>query len=266
MTTQPREATPANSLVGKVAIVTGAAQGMGRALALAFAQEGVAVVAADVDGDAAALVKDEIEADGGKAIAIEVDVSSAEQVERMAREAIAGFGRIDVLLNNAGVRHLSGFLDHTLEDWQRVLSVDLTGCFLCMRAVVPAMIEGGGGSIINTASIAGLVGRPDRTAYCAAKFGVIGLTMSSAFDLGRYGVRVNALAPGLIDTPLNSAYAKDPERARLGAEETALRRWGEPSDVAQAAIFLASDASAYITGVTLPVDGGWLAARKRAYE
>lgn len=266
MATYGEPAAAVRRLEGKVAIITGAGQGMGRALAAGFAVEGASVVVADIDAEAAAMVRDEIEGGGGAALAAEADVSSADQVKQMVKAAVSRFGRIDILVNNAGVRHLGGFLEHSEESWRHSLDVDLTGCFLCMHAVVPVMIENGGGSIINTASIAGLVGRPGRVAYCAAKFGVVGLTMAAAFDLGVHGIRVNALAPGLIDTPMNATYTANPSVAQLGAAETAVGRWGDPADVTQAAIFLASGAAGYITGVTLPVDGGWLAARKRAYE
>lgn len=183
---------------------------------------------------------------------------------KLAADTRARFGRIDVLVSNAGVRLIKPFLEHTLEDWNRMLSINLTGHFLAARAVAPAMLEQGKGKIIINASIASFVGRPNRVAYCAAKAGALGLVRAMAMDLRHRDICVNALIPGSIATPLNADAAGDP--GVDWGRETLAGRWGTGEDIARAAAFLASDDADYITGAELKVDGGWLAARARDGE
>ena len=251
-------------LKGKVSIVTGAASGMGRAIALEFAREGAAVLIADLSEEGARESVARIEAAGGRAAAVRVDVTRSADAENMREEALRRFGRIDALVNNAGARCIKGFLEHSDADWQRMLDVNLTGHFLCARAVVPAMLAAGKGKIVNIASIAGHVGRPDRVAYCAAKAGVLGFTRALAMDLRGRNLCVNSISPGSIATPLNAAAATSTE-VDWGSE-TIVGRWGRPEDVAYAAVFLASDECDYVTGSDLPVEGGWLVGRARDGE
>ena len=175
-------------------------------------------------------------------------------------------GRIDVLVNNAGIRYVKPFLELTEDEWRKTLDVNLTGQFLCCRAVAPHMLKAGRGKIINLSSVAGQFGRPQRLAYCASKGGAIAFTKALAVELAGKNICVNALAPALIDTPLNATYANDDALADTWKNELLIRRWGRPEDVAAAAIYLASDESDFVTGTVLTVDGGWTAALIRANE
>ena len=253
-------------LEGKVALVTGGAGGMGRAIASRLAVEGARVAVADLRAQDAAEVAGEIEAAGGVAIPAQADVSDHAAVERMAGEVSERLGGVDVLVNNAAIRFIRPLLEHGETEWQRTLDVNLTGPFHCIQAALPHMQRAGWGRIVNIASIASFVGRPNRVAYCVAKGGLVSLTQAVAVDVAGQGICVNALAPGLIDTPLNSVYARDPALADAWAQENMARRWGQPADVAGAVAFLASPEADFITGSVLPVDGGWLAARSRAGE
>ena len=253
-------------LQDKSAIITGAAGGIGRAIALKFASEGAAVIAADLDGEAAMGLADEIEADGGSAIGIGADITKRSEIDAMIAAAIEKFGRIDVLVNNAGSRIIKPFLEHTEEDWRRMLDVNLTGHFLCCQAVIPHMLEAAGGRIINMASIASYVGRPNRAGYVAAKGGLLSLTRALAADMAGKNITVNALAPGMIASPMNREFAEDPELGTAWNAENLAGRWGEPGDVAGVAAFLASDDAGFITGETITVDGGSIAALVRKGE
>lgn len=246
-------------LEGKVAVVTGGASGIGRAMGVAFAAEGARVVVADRDEAKGSAVAEEI---GG--FFVHVDVTSSKSADAMAEQVFGKFGRIDVLANNVGVRVVKPFLEHTDADWDVMISTNLTGPFLCSRAVVPFMQRAGSGRIINTASIASFVGRPDRVAYVAAKSGLLGMTRAMAIDLGRMGITVNALAPGSINSPMNAEHAAD--EAHDWGKETPVGRWGTAEDVANAAVFLALDESSYITGAEIKVDGGWVSTKARAGE
>ena len=247
----------------KVAVVTGGASGIGRAISLAFAREGARVAVVDIDErkgqDAAA----EISAQG-EAVCVRTDVTDSASVNQMASEVDRHFGRIDILVNNVGVRITKPFLEHTDADWNIMIATNLTGPFFCARAVAPFMIRGGGGRIINTASIASFVGRPNRVAYVSAKSGLLGMTRALAIDLGGTGVTVNAIAPGSINSPMNASQAADADHD--WGKETPVGRWGTPEDVANAALFLALDESSYITGAELKVDGGWVSTKARAGE
>jgi NAD(P)-dependent dehydrogenase (short-subunit alcohol dehydrogenase family) len=251
-------------LAGKVAIVTGGGSGMGRAIVLAFVREGARVVVADRDQQTADKTVSLVKEAGGEAVAVKVDVTKKAETLQMRDEAVRAFGRIDILINNAGARCLKGFLEHTEEDWHHMLNVNLTGHFLCSQAVVPNMLENGKGKIVNLASIAAHTGRPDRVAYCAAKAGVMGLTRAMAMDLRGKNICVTAISPGSIATPMNEAAATSTNVDWGG--ETVMGRWGTADDVANAAVFLASNESDYITGSEIQVEGGWLIGRARDGE
>lgn len=253
-------------LQGKTAIVTGAASGIGRAIALKFAQEGAEVVAADIDGSEAQAVAAAIAETGGSAIGLETDITKRSPVDAMAAAAIARFGKIDVLVNNAGSRIIKPFLEHSEEDWRQMLDVNLTGHFLCCQAVLPHMLEAGCGRIVNMASIAGTVGRPNRVGYVAAKGGLLAMTRALATDMAGKNITVNALAPGMIASPLNRQFTEDADFGDNWNNDNLVRRWGEPEDVAGIAAFLASDEAAFITGETINVDGGSIAALLRRGE
>ncbi len=253
-------------LQDKSAIITGAAGGIGRAIALKFAHEGAAVMVADLDGKTVMGFADEIEADGGSAIGIGADITKRAEIDAMVAAAIERFGRIDVLVNNAGSRIIKPFLEHTEEDWRRMLDVNLTGHFFCCQAVIPHMLEAGGGRIINMASIASFVGRLNRAGYVAAKGGLLSLTRALAADMAGKKITVNAVAPGMIASPLNRDIAEDQVLGDAWNAENLARRWGEPEDVAGVAAFLASDDAGFITGETITVDGGSIAALVRKGE
>ena len=253
-------------LTGKVTLVTGGGKGIGEAICVAYGAEGAAVVVADLDLDGARRVVERIRSAGGTATSVEVDVARSASVDAMANAVIREHGRIDVLVNNAGVRTIKGFLEHTEEDWNRMLAVNLTGPFLCSQAVLPSMLETGKGKIINLASIASFVGRPHRAGYVAAKTGLLGLTRAMAVDMAGRNIYVNAIAPGLIASPFNASFAEDLETGPAWGKETLVGRWGQPEDVAGAAVFLASDDSDFVNGAEIKIDGGWLAAKTRSGE
>jgi NAD(P)-dependent dehydrogenase (short-subunit alcohol dehydrogenase family) len=248
-------------LKDKVAIVTGGASGIGKAMCKALAAEGANIVVVDLDGQKGKEAAKEI---GGKSISLQADVTSSASMNKMAEEIDRQFGRIDILVNNVGVRITKPFLDHTDADWNTMIQTNLTGPFLCSRAVVPFMKRAGKGRIINTASIASFVGRPNRVAYVSAKAGLLGMTRAMAIDLGPMGITCNAIAPGSINSPMNAAQAADAEHD--WGKETPMGRWGTAEDIANAAVFLALDDSSYITGAELKVDGGWVSTKARAGE
>jgi len=246
-------------LVNKVAIITGSGRGIGREIAMAFASEGASVVVADVIGENAHRVVSEIAAAGGIAHAVQVDITDPDQVASMIQEALDRFGRLDILVNNAGVGLNKPFLTTTLEEWDRNISVNLTGTFLCAQAAARVMVEQGSGKIINIASISGQRGGEGRAAYGASKAGVILLTKVMAVELADKGLSVNAIAPGPVVTDMsNKTHTQATRRAYL--ERIPLRRYGERREIAAAAVFLASDESSFIAGHVLNVDGGFRAA------
>jgi len=247
----------------KVAVVTGAALGIGQATATAFAQEGAAVVIADLDQKQGEATATAIQSNGGQALFISTDVSVEDNVCDMVDRTVSHFGRLDILVNNAGI-YIQGDVEQTsLDNWERLMAVNLTGAFLCMKYAVPAMIQKGGGVVVNVASEAGLVGIKGQVAYNVSKAGVIALTRSSAVDLAEKGIRVNSVCPGTTDTPLVKAAvsrAPDPAAARRQLEEVRpLNRLGTPAEIASAILYLASDEAGYATGAILSIDGGYTA-------
>jgi NAD(P)-dependent dehydrogenase (short-subunit alcohol dehydrogenase family) len=194
-------------------------------------------------------------------MAIAADVTDLGATREMARTVRERFGRLDVLVNNAGVRFIAPFPEVTLESWQTTIAVNLTGTFLCSQAVVPAMLEQGRGKIVNIASTTGELALTKRAAYAASKAGVVGLTKAMAYELSSQGVWVNAVAPGPTETPLNAAYFEDEAMVRTLRKEIPLGRWGQPDEVAAAVLFLASDDADYVCGAVLAVDGGWLSGK-----
>lgn len=241
-------------LANKVAVITGAGSGIGRETALLFAEEGAKVVVADINEKSGTEVVEEIRKKGGEAFFIRLDTTSSEQSRQMVRETVDRYNRIDVLINNAGIVQDALLTKMTEEQWDRVINVNLKGVFNCTRAVVDVMINEGKGVIINASSIVGIFGNVGQTNYSAAKAGLIGMTKTLAKELGKKGVRVNAVAPGFISTPMTSNV---PENILdMMKEKTPLRRLGEPKDVAYAYLYLASDDAKFVSGIVLSVDGG----------
>lgn len=253
-------------LADKVAIITGGGKGIGEAIARAYAKEGATVIVADVDMAAAEKVCNAIADQGGRAKAADVDVTQTSSIQAMTDDVIGTEGRIDILVNNAGARFIKGFMQHTIDDWNKMLEINLTGPFLCAQAVVPHMRAGGKGKIINLASIASFMGRPNRCAYVAAKSGLLGLTRAMAADMSGKNICVNAIAPGMIASPFNQSFAEAEDTGPAWANENLVGRWGQPADIAGAAVFLASDDSDFVNGAEIKVDGGWLSARSRSGE
>jgi 3-oxoacyl-[acyl-carrier protein] reductase len=244
-------------LDGKVALITGAGSGIGRASAERFAAEGARVVAVDLRGEAETAAA--IEAAGGEALALSTDVADEDAVAAMAEGALERFGKVDVLMNNAGV--LDDYLaaaDTPTEVWDRVLGVNLGAHFFTARALVPQMLERGDGAIINVASTAGLNGGNGGVAYTASKHGVIGFTRQLAFDYARKGIRCNVLCPGAVETGMTKEIFASPDAAVMAAVESApIGRWAQPDELANVALFLASDEASFVNGAVYLVDGGF---------
>ncbi|MGH7044545.1 MAG: SDR family NAD(P)-dependent oxidoreductase, partial [Acetobacteraceae bacterium] len=240
-----------------VAIVTGAGRGIGRAMATALAGQGARIVLA---GRTRETLEDAAHAIGPAALVQTADVAREADVLALRDAALARFGRIDVLVNNAGVNPIWRTIEKTsLDDWQQIIDVNLTGVFLCCKHVGSRMAEAGGGSIVNISSVGGHVGLTRSAPYCASKGGVEMFTRVLAIDWAQRGVRVNCLAPGYVDTDLTAGLLHHPTLSKPFLDHTPMRRFGTPGDLAGAVVFLASDASAYMTGQSLVVDGGWTA-------
>src|ERR1700675_1415348 len=250
-------------LSGKVALITGAASGIGRATALLFAREGAAVAVADLNADAGQRVVDQITKSGGRAFFEGIEVTRTADCQRLVERAIREFGRIDILFNNAGIIRRATVLDLSEDDWDRVMAVNVKSIYLLSREVVPHMQKASGGTIINTASGWGLTGGRRAAVYCASKGAVVLLTKAMAIDHGPQKIRVNCICPGDTDTGMLREEARQLEEENrqflAGAAKRPLGRVGTPEEIAQAALYLASDASSFVTGTALVVDGGGLA-------
>jgi NAD(P)-dependent dehydrogenase (short-subunit alcohol dehydrogenase family) len=248
-------------LQNKVAIVTGAGRGIGKAIALAFAREGAAVVVVDIDAATAQATAAEITQRDRRATALQVDVSSKRSVEHMVHATMEEYGRIDILVNNAAVVDHYPLLELPEEEWDRILNTNLKGTFLCSQSVAKVMLAAGSGVIINLASIAADLPTPETAHYGASKAAIKQLTKSMAVALGKHNIRVNAIAPGTIRTPMNMAILSQPGIEELKLKIIALDHIGTPEEVADPTVFLASDEARYITGATLFVDGGAILLR-----
>ncbi|MFC4138666.1 MULTISPECIES: SDR family NAD(P)-dependent oxidoreductase [unclassified Microbacterium] len=250
-------------LQNKKAIVTGGAGGIGRATSLAFAAEGASVAVVDLNADAAEAIAEEIRAAGGTAIALAADVSSEADIERVVASVVDEFGGIDVVFNNAGIIRRTTAVETTVEEWDRVFGVNVRAIFLMCKHVVPIMAANGGGSIVNTGSGWGLKGGGQAISYCASKGAVVNMTRALAIDHGPQGIRVNSVNPGDVDTGMLRDEARQLGQDQAGflaeAAERPLNRMGQPSEIAAAVVWLASDESSYVTGSALVVDGGGIA-------
>jgi NAD(P)-dependent dehydrogenase (short-subunit alcohol dehydrogenase family) len=252
-----------NFLRGKVALVTGGASGIGRATALLFAREGATLIVVDLNESAGVEVVNEISAIGTRAKFLKADVSRSDDCKRVVESSLAEFAGIDILFNNAGIVRRATVLDLSEEDWDRVMDVNVKSIFLMSRFVIPIMARNGGGSIINTASGWGLIGGAKAAVYCASKGAVVLLTKAMAVDHGPERIRVNCICPGDIDTSMLHKEAEQlgepADRFLTDAARRPMGRIGKPEEIAQAALYLASDASSFVTGTALVVDGGGLA-------
>jgi NAD(P)-dependent dehydrogenase (short-subunit alcohol dehydrogenase family) len=250
-------------LTGKRALITGAASGIGRATALLFARQGAAVAVVDVDDAGGQVVAQEIVDGGGQALFVHADVSQAAGCQHAVHQTVQAFGGLDILFNNAGIIRRANVLDTTEDEWDRVMAVNVRSIFLMSKYAIPFMVRAGGGSIVNTASGWGLVGGPNAVSYCASKAAVVNMTRAMALDHGAQNIRVNCICPGDTDTPMLRSEARqlgEPEALFLqGAADRPLKRIGTPHDIAQAVLYLVSDAAAFVTGTALVVDGGGLA-------
>lgn len=252
-----------NALSGKATLITGGASGIGRATASLFAQEGAAVAVADVNEKQGRIVVQEIETQGGRALFVPCDVTRAEDCRRAVETTLEQFGQLNILFNNAGIIRRADVVETTEVEWDQVMAVNVKSIFLMCKYAVPVMARLGGGTIINTSSGWGLKGGPRAVSYCASKGAVVNLTRAMAIDHGHQKIRVNCICPGDVDTPMLRYEAQ--QLGQLEAEFLAesanrpLHRYGQPVEIAQAALYLASDVSSYVTGTALVIDGGGLA-------
>ncbi len=250
------------TLEGKVALVTGGASGIGRATALTFAREGAKLIIADMNEDGGQQTVHMITEKGGDATFVQVDVTSATEVEAMISKTVETYGRLDCAHNNAGISsggQRAFTADYPEDRWHQVLAINLTGVWLCMKYEIPQMLQQGGGAIVNTASVAGLVGLPYASAYVASKHGVVGLTKTAALEYAKSGIRVNCVCPGYIETPMTEQGRNDPERMAQMIASEPIGRIGNPEEIAESVVWLCSDAESFVTGHTMTVDGGYVA-------
>jgi 3(or 17)beta-hydroxysteroid dehydrogenase len=248
---------------GKIAIVTGGAGGLGRAESLLLAKEGASVVITDVDEASVEKAAEEIQKQGGKAIFAKHDVASESEWDAVMQKTLQEFGRLDILVNNAGVILYKKITDTSLAEWRRLMSVNLDGVFLGTKAAIEIMKQCGGGSIINIASVAALIANPDAAAYHASKGGVRAFSKAAAVECSKagydYNIRVNSIYPGVINTQMAEDLRKDEAKLKMALGWHAMGHFGEPEDVANGVLYLASDESRFITGSELVIDGGWTA-------
>ena len=242
---------------GKVAMLTGAGSGIGRATALAFAREGAKVVVADIVVAGGEETVRMIKAAGGEAIFVKTDVTKAAEVEALVKKTVETYGRVDCAFNNAGIEgEMALTADCTEENWDRVVNIDLKGVWLCMKYEIPQMLKQGGGAIVNTASVAGLVGFQGIPAYVASKHGVNGLTKTAALEYAKSGIRVNAVCPGVIHTPMvERFFSANPQASEAMSALEPVGRLGKPEEIAEAVLWLCSDAASFVTGLPMAVDG-----------
>lgn len=246
-------------LKNKIAIITGAGSGIGRAIALAFSKEGAKTVIADWSEEGGKETAQQIKKQDGEAVFVKTDVSNSGDIDKMVKTCLDNFGQIDILVNNAGIVKFGSLHEMSEEDWDQVLDVDLKSVFLGSKKVIPEMIKQGKGKIINITSIAGMVGFDKTSAYCAAKGGMIALTKEMTLEYASKKINVNCIAPGVIKTAMTKDMLADPATKQLLETSTLYPRLGEPEDIAQAAVYLASNESDFVNGEVLVVDGGWIA-------
>ena len=243
-------------------LITGAGSGIGRAASLAFAVEGAAIAVADLRLEAAQATAGAVEELGRKAVALQVDVTQPDSVRSMVKQAVAGLGSLDVLINSAGVREIVPFLELPVEEWTKVIGTNLTGTFLCSQAVAQHLIaQNKSGKIINLSSVAGLVGVPNRAAYVASKHGVVGLTKEMGMELADKHIQVNAIAPGVVETAMTAGYFDKPDIMASLKKAHPAGRWAQPEEIARLMLFLASEDADFMTGATIPIDGGFVAGK-----
>ena len=250
-----------SDMKGKIALVTGAATGIGRATAIEFARNGAAVVVSDVNTAEGLKTANLIENEGGEATFVECDVSASADVEALISQVLKMHGRLDAAHNNAGVEGARvPLVDLTEDQWDEVMAVNLKGVWMCMKHEIPQMLEQGGGAIVNTSSVAGLMGMKGSTAYATAKHGVIGLTKTAALEYADRGVRVNAVCPGAVRTPMTERLmGNDPEREEMYMSIQPIGRFGTTAEIANMVVWLCLDAASLVTGTAIPIDGGVMA-------
>jgi len=248
-------------LSGKVTLITGAGSGIGRATAMTFARNGARVIVADIDGEGGGKTVKMAEETSAQALFIPVDVSKADQVKEMVKIAVETFGGLDVLVNCAGIiaKVRALMADYPLEMWERTMAINVSGTFYAMKYAIPAIVESGGGAIVNLSSVLGSAGDANRTAYVASKHAVVGLTKVAALGYARKGVRVNAIGPGMTETPLIEDLLKDKEAKWFMLAMHPIGRFATAEEIANLILFLCSDKSSFMTGAYYPIDGGYLA-------
>lgn len=246
-----------SKLLNKLAIITGGASGIGRQTVLEFVKEGATPVIVDINVEKGLELEAEIKANGSEALFVRTDITSEEEVKSLYAQVLESFGRVDILVNNAGILMLGATHEYDFAKWNKVVSINLNSVFLMTKEAINIMLKNGGGSVVSTASTAGVVGFEENAAYVATKHGVVGLTKALAVEYSGRGIRFNAVSPGDIETPMQAAFSAD-EQAALIADHP-IGRLGKPSEIARSIVFLASDDASFVTGANLSVDGGFTA-------